>query len=48
VVEEDYIEIAGPFKVDIVDGDEYNEVIEEDIKLEPRPKLDPNSAWPFK
>ena len=48
VVEEDYIEIAGPFKVDIVDEDLYNEVIEEDIKLEPRPKLDPNSAWPFK
>lgn len=47
-VEEDYIEILGPFKVDIVDGDEYNVVIEENIELQPRPKLDPNSAWPFK
>lgn len=48
VVEEDYIEIAGPFKVDIVDEDDYNNIIEENIKLEPRPKIDPNSAWPFK
>lgn len=47
-VEEDYVEILGPFKVDIVDGDEYNVIIEENIKLEPCPKIDPNSAWPFK
>ena len=48
VVEEDYVQIMGPFNVDIVDGDEYNVVIEENIKLENRPKLDPNASWPFK
>jgi len=47
-VEDDYVEIYGPFTVDIVDGDEYNVVIEENIKLENRPKIDPNTAWPFK
>jgi hypothetical protein len=47
-VEDDYVEIYGPFTVDIVDEVEYNVVIEENIKLEPRPKLDPNSSWPFK
>ena len=47
-VEDDYVEIYGPFTVDIVDEDEYNVVIEENIKLENRPKIDPNSAWPFK
>lgn len=48
LVEEDYIEILGPFKVDIIDEDQYNVIIEENIELQPRPKLDPNSAWPFK
>lgn len=48
LIEEDYIEILGPFKVDIIDEDQYNVVIEENIELQPRPKLDPNSAWPFK
>jgi hypothetical protein len=47
-VEDDYVEILGPFQVDIVDEDEYNVIIEENIKLENRPKLDPNSSWPFK
>jgi hypothetical protein len=47
-VEDDYVEIYGPFKVDIIDEDEYNVIIEENIVLQPRPKLDPNSAWPFK
>lgn len=47
-VEEDYIEILGPFKVDIVDEDDYNNIIEENIELKSRPKIDPNSAWPFK
>ena len=47
-VEEDYIEIIGPFKVDIVDEDVYNETIEENIELKSRPKIDSNSAWPFK
>ena len=48
MVEDDYIEILGPFQVDIVDEDVYNETIEENIKLESRPKIDSNSAWPFK
>ena len=46
-VEEDYVEIIGPFTVDIIDEDEYNVIVEENIKLQPRPKLNPNSAWPF-
>ena len=48
MVEEDYVEIIGPVTVDIINGDEYNEVIEENIKLKSRPKLNPNSSWPFK
>ncbi len=47
-VEDDYIEIFGPFKVDIIDEEDYNIIIEENIVLQPRPKLDSNSAWPFK
>jgi hypothetical protein len=47
-VEDDYVEILGPFKVDIIDDEKYNEVLEENITLENRPKPDPNSAWPFK
>ena len=47
-IEDDYVEIYGPFTVDIIDEDEYNVVIEENIKLENRPKIDPNSPWPFK
>lgn len=47
MIEDDYIEIIGPFKVDIIDDEQYNEVIEEDIELQPRPKIDSNSAWPF-
>jgi len=46
-VEDDYIEIYGPFQVDIIDDDDYNVVIEENIKLQNRPKPDPNSPWPF-
>ncbi len=46
-VEDDYVEILGPFKVDIVDEDQYNVVIQENIPLEGRPPLDPNKAWPF-
>lgn len=37
-IEENYIEILGPFKVDIIDKDQYNVVIEENIELQPRPK----------
>lgn len=47
-VEEDFLEIIGPFKVDIIDDIDYNTVIEENIVLESRPKPDPNSPWPFK
>lgn len=47
-VEDDYIEILSPFKVDIIDDIDYNTIVEENITLESRPKLDPNSAWPFK
>ena len=46
-VEDDYVEILGPFTVDIIDEDQYNTVIEENIVLQPRPKLDPNAAWPW-
>jgi hypothetical protein len=46
-VEDNYVEILGPFMVDIIDDDKYNTVIEENIKLESRPKPDPNSAWPW-
>jgi hypothetical protein len=46
-VEEDYVEILGPFTVDIIDEDDYNVIIEENIKLESRPKINSNSAWPF-
>jgi hypothetical protein len=48
LVEDEYVEIYGPFTVDIIDEDVYNETIEENIELQPRPKLNPNSAWPFK
>lgn len=47
-VEDEYLEILGPFKVDIIDDTDYNTIIEENIKLESRPKLDSNSSWPFK
>lgn len=47
-VEDDYVEIIGPFTVDIIDEDDYNEVLEANIALESRPKLDPNNPWPFK
>lgn len=47
-VEDDYVEIQGPFQVDIIDDNVYNSIIQENITLEPRPKLEPNSSWPFK
>jgi hypothetical protein len=46
-IEEDRITIYGPFQVDKIDDSVYNEVIEENIELKPRPPLDPNKAWPF-
>jgi hypothetical protein len=48
MIEDDYVEMYGPFTVDIIDEDVYTETVEENIELQPRPKLDPNSAWPFK
>ena len=46
-VELDMITLYGPFKVDIVDDEQYNSIIEEDIELQPRPKFDATDAWPF-
>lgn len=43
-VEEDFVQITGPFIVDIVDENEYNVVIEENVQLQPRPKM---NNWPF-
>lgn len=42
-IEDDYIIVLGPFKVDICEDD--GNVIEENVKLKPRP--DPNTSWPF-
>ena len=42
-VEDDYIMIIGPYRVDFCDED--GTVIEENIKLKTRP--DPSTAWPF-
>lgn len=47
MIEDDYIEILGPFKVDIIDTNDYNAIIAENIELESRPKLDPNTSWPL-
>jgi hypothetical protein len=45
-VEEDTITILGPFIVDKIDEDVYNESIET-IELKPRPPFVATSAWPF-
>ena len=45
-VEEDTITILGPFIVDKIDEDVYNEIIET-IELKPRPPFVATSAWPF-
>jgi hypothetical protein len=45
-VEEDTITILGPFVVDKIDEDVYNESIEE-IELKPRPPFVATTAWPF-
>jgi hypothetical protein len=45
-VEEDSITIYGPFAVDKIDENVYNESIEV-IELKPRPPRDKTSAWPF-
>lgn len=41
-LEDEYVEIIGPVKVDIIDEDEYNKVLEENIKLPNRPKVSTN------
>jgi hypothetical protein len=46
-VEDDTVTILGPFTVDKIDEDVYNEVIET-VELKPRPPRNATSAWPFK
>ena len=45
-VEEDTITILGPFTVDKIDEDVYNEVIET-VELKQRPPFVATTAWPF-
>jgi hypothetical protein len=45
-VEEDTITILGPFTVDKIDEDVYNESIET-VELKQRPPFVATSAWPF-
>jgi hypothetical protein len=45
-VEEDTVTILGPFVVDKIDEDVYNETIEE-VELKPRPPFEATTAWPF-
>lgn len=45
-VEEDSITILGPFVVDKIDENVYNESIEV-IELKPRPPFEATIAWPF-
>jgi hypothetical protein len=45
-VEEDTITISGPFVVDKIDEDVYNESIET-VELKPRPPFVATTAWPF-
>ena len=45
-VEEDTITILGPFVVDKIDEDVYNETIET-VELKPRPPFVATTAWPF-
>ena len=43
-IEDDCVYILGPVKIDLVDEEAYNEVIEENIQ----PKvIDPKTSWPF-
>ena len=43
-IDYDSVNILGPVKIDLVDEENYNEVIEENIK----PKvLDPRTSWPW-
>ena len=45
-VDYDSVTIYGPFKVDKIDEDVYNETIET-IELKPRPPFVATTAWPF-
>jgi len=45
-VEEDTITILGPFVVDKIDEDVYNESIDT-VELKPRPPFVATTAWPF-
>ena len=47
-VEDDYIEILAPFKVDKISVLDYNVVNEESVELKQRPSLDKQSSWPWK
>lgn len=42
-VEDEYVVVYGPYQIDFCEED--GTVIEENIKLKPRPE--PNTAWPF-
>ena len=42
-VEDDYLEIIGPYQISFCEDD--GTIIEENIKLSPRP--DPNTSWPW-
>ena len=42
-VEDDYVVVYGPYQISLCNED--GSVIEENVKLKPRP--DPNSSWPF-
>ena len=46
-IEDESVTIYGPFEVDKITYSDYNIVSEERIELQPRPPLNPNSAWPF-
>lgn len=45
-IEENYVRILGPVKIDLVDEDGYGDsaIVEEDIQPE---KIDPTTSWPF-
>lgn len=43
-VEDEHVAILGPYKVDLVDEDSYNEIVEENVELQ---KLTPSTDWPF-
>jgi len=43
-IEDDHVAILGPVKIDLVDEDTYNEIIDEDIQPT---KLEPSTDWPF-